>query len=188
MQIEQAIITRIADAIAAYGAVWPNEQTALAPLRRQLTAAPSGLFNRKTTPGHITASGIVFCRGKLLMVFHPYLQRLLQPGGHVEKGETPAQAAIREVEEETGFVTQLHPWHKANPMPFDIDIHRIAANEQKAEPSHLHYDFRYVLTVAAEPKAKAAKTPELSFLWQPIAAVKEDNLQRCARKFRLYGQ
>jgi len=64
----------------------------------------------------------------------------------------------------------------------------IAANEQKAEPSHLHYDCRYVLTMTAEPKAKAEQAPELAFLWQPIAAVKEDNLQRCARKFRLYGQ
>jgi|GEM_PF-7101153 len=38
------------------------------------------------------------------------------------------------------------------------------ANEQKAEPSHLHYDFRYVLTVTAEPKAKAEQAPELTFL------------------------
>jgi len=49
------------------------------------------------------------------------------------------------------------------------------ANEQKAEPSHRHYDCRYVLTVTAEPKAKAAHAPKLSFLWQPIAAAKESN-------------
>jgi len=109
MPEEQAISTRIADNIAAYSAAWPDEQAALAPLRHQLMAAPSGLFNRKTTPGHITASGIVFCRGRLLLVFHPYLQRLLPPGGHIERGETPSQAAIREAAEETGFTTQLQP-------------------------------------------------------------------------------
>jgi mutator protein MutT len=31
------------------------------------------------------------------------------PGGHVEPGETPAQAASRELAEETGIVARLHP-------------------------------------------------------------------------------
>jgi len=187
MQEEPANIKRTTDNIAAYCASWPGEKPALAPLLLQLTAAPYGLFKRKTTPGHITASGVVFHREKLLMIFHPYLRRLLQPGGHVEKGETPSRAAIREIEEETGFITHLHPWHKTNPMPFDIDIHSIAANPEKGESAHLHYDFCYLLALTSKPVTKAARSSELAYLWQPIAAIKEANLQRLIRKAKLHA-
>jgi ADP-ribose pyrophosphatase YjhB (NUDIX family) len=38
------------------------------------------------------------------------------PGGHVEAGETPAEAAGRELVEETGVVAELHPlWHDLRP-------------------------------------------------------------------------
>ncbi|HEX6870131.1 MAG TPA: NUDIX domain-containing protein [Micromonosporaceae bacterium] len=38
------------------------------------------------------------------------------PGGHVEPGETPAQAAARELTEETALVAQLHPiWQDLRP-------------------------------------------------------------------------
>lgn len=38
------------------------------------------------------------------------------PGGHIDAGETPAQAAARELVEETGLVTELRPlWHELRP-------------------------------------------------------------------------
>lgn len=42
-----------------------------------------------------------------LLLFHKKLGAWLAPGGHVEKGETPAQAAIREAKEELGVDIQL---------------------------------------------------------------------------------
>ncbi|KAA6205467.1 MAG: hypothetical protein DU429_08020 [Candidatus Tokpelaia sp.] len=72
-------------------------------------------------------------------------------------------------------------------MPFDIDIHSIAANPKKAEPGHFRYDFRYLPALTSELETKAAGARELSFLWQPIAAVKEASLQRLIRKAQLHA-
>ncbi len=51
---------------------------------------------------------ILFCKRKK----HPYIGKLNFPGGKLEAGETPIDAAYRELEEETGFgkneVTSLY--------------------------------------------------------------------------------
>jgi ADP-ribose pyrophosphatase YjhB (NUDIX family) len=46
-------------------------------------------------------------RGRVLLLFHPKLGLWLPPGGHVEAGELPDDAAVREVLEETGVRCRL---------------------------------------------------------------------------------
>ena len=52
-------------------------------------------------------SGFVFCfdgnEYKMLLHYHKKLSKWLIPGGHIEYGENPIQAIIREVYEETGI-------------------------------------------------------------------------------------
>jgi diadenosine hexaphosphate hydrolase (ATP-forming) len=53
-----------------------------------------------------SAGGVVTEKGRLLLVQVENLKRekvWTFPKGHLEKGETAAQAALREVEEETGY-------------------------------------------------------------------------------------
>lgn len=44
---------------------------------------------------------------KLLLVKHKKYNKWLQPGGHIEENETPEEAAVREVYEETGIKSTL---------------------------------------------------------------------------------
>ncbi len=44
---------------------------------------------------------------KILLVKHKKFHKWVQPGGHIEKNETPEEAAMREVWEETGIKITL---------------------------------------------------------------------------------
>lgn len=57
------------------------------------------------------AAGVLFFddAGRILLVQPTYKDHWDIPGGYVETGETPAQAAAREVTEELGIETQVGP-------------------------------------------------------------------------------
>jgi 8-oxo-dGTP diphosphatase len=57
------------------------------------------------------AAGVLFFddAGRILLVEPTYKDHWDIPGGYVETGETPAQAAVREVREELGMRYQLGP-------------------------------------------------------------------------------
>ena len=66
-----------------------------------------------------SAMAVVLCRGKILMTKELIYgkEKISLPKGHIEKGETRMEAAIRECEEETGihldnesFVKELKPF------------------------------------------------------------------------------
>jgi len=80
----------------------------LSPMRQLM-----GLGVRMTVPRHRTGVVIVGYsgEGQILMlrhVFHPFAPWGL-PGGWLEKGEGPADCAIRELHEETGLSAELGP-------------------------------------------------------------------------------
>lgn len=86
---------------------------------------------------HVTASAVVVGPRGTVLHRHRLLGRWLQPGGHLEAGESPPEAAVREVAEETG----LAAWHP-NGIPFLL---RIDVHQAGALLDHTHLDLCYMV-------------------------------------------
>ena len=61
----------------------------------------------RRTDRHFTVAVFVVWEGKVLLHWHRKLEMWLPPGGHIEDGELPDEAALREVREETGLWAEL---------------------------------------------------------------------------------
>jgi len=132
-------------------------------------------FKRSNKLGHITASGLVIHNDKVLLIFHPFIKRWFQPGGHIDDGESPIDAAIREVYEETGFVCV--PDSK-DLEPIDIDIHEIPANPKKGEDTHLHIDLLYCLRISSQEQS----IEDISYAWIAFDQIESDRIKRALAK------
>jgi 8-oxo-dGTP pyrophosphatase MutT (NUDIX family) len=133
-----------------YGKKYKNETIEMEFIFSLLGKPALPQIARTSFPAHITASGILIQNGQVLLIWHPVLQKWLQPGGHLEQTESPLEAALRETKEETGYTCSVHPWHcdtSSTLLPIDIDCHKIPENKKKHEPEHWHIDCRYILQV-----------------------------------------
>jgi 8-oxo-dGTP pyrophosphatase MutT (NUDIX family) len=131
--------------------------------------------DRSNNLGHITASGLVVHSKKVLLIFHPYIKSWLQPGGHIDDGESPIDAAIREVYEETGIVSVLD---SEAPEPIDIDVHEIPENPTKGEAAHLHIDLLYCLKVLRQEKSQE----DIAYAWISFDKIECHRIRRALAK------
>lgn len=114
-----------------------------------------------------TVAVFVVHEGAVLLHWHRRLQRWLPPGGHVDPGELPDEAAVRETREETGLEVELLDAPGGAPecvrasetplegprrltRPLGIQLEDIA-------PGHQHIDLIYV----AQPIPSSGDRPDM---------------------------
>jgi 8-oxo-dGTP pyrophosphatase MutT (NUDIX family) len=97
-------------------------------------------FDERAGATHLTASAILVGPQGTLLHLHKKLNMWLQPGGHVEPGEAPWDAAVREVFEETGLCAEIR---QPKPPLLHVDAHRAG--------THIHLDLRYLLWASGAP-------------------------------------
>lgn len=118
-------------------------------------------------PTHVTASAIVVGRRGTVLHLHKRLGLWLQPGGHIDSGEEPEDAVLREVREETGLEA-AHP--AGGPKLVHVDVHPAGA--------HVHLDLRYVVSGDdRDPVPGPGESPQARwFDWDAAIAVADPAL------------
>ncbi|GAA5610452.1 hypothetical protein Spla01_01590 [Streptomyces platensis] len=157
----------------AYLGRHPEERERLTPLLDALSR-PGDPTSRKTYPGHITCGAIVIDRhDQVLHIHHKILGKDLVPGGHIEPDDAAlSSAAQRELQEEAGIPpSAVVPLTGYEGIPLDIDVHDIAANPDKGEPAHQHYDFRFAFRLLGERKIHLQVEEVTDYRWLPFAKV-----------------
>lgn len=131
-------------------------------------------FDRDADLTHLTASALVVGPRGVLLHRHKLLGLWLQPGGHIDAGEEPAAAALREAVEETGLALRLRDGRL-----FHVDVHPAAR-------AHTHLDLRYVVEAGDEdPAPPPGESQEVRwFGWKEALAIADAGLAGALRKLR----
>ncbi len=161
-----------------------------------------------------TAVGMLIHEGRTLLVKHKKLNVWLAPGGHVDGGEAPHQAAEREFYEETGVaVTAIDPfveeWEAESqyfPSPILTNLHWISrenyearlASENPAEPHRTelwplgceqHIGFVFVVAAVGSTEINPGSEESQEVRWfspDEIRALPDTEIYADAREELLY--
>lgn len=127
----------VASLCAHFRAAIPVDERERESIAEFLDVVPqlSAPFSEHADTRHVTSSAIVVGRRGVVLHVHKRLGLWLQPGGHIDEGEDPADAAVRESQEELGLAV-AHPHD--GPQLIHVDVH-------PGPRGHRHFDLRYVL-------------------------------------------
>jgi 8-oxo-dGTP pyrophosphatase MutT (NUDIX family) len=128
-------------------------------------------WDESADPVHVTASAVVVGPRGALLHLHRLLGVWLQPGGHLEPGESPPDAARREVTEETGLDARPPD---GRPVLLRLDVHRGGPARR-----HTHLDLCYLLCAPdLDPVPGPGESPDVRwFGWEEARAVADEALR-----------
>ncbi|WP_435067084.1 NUDIX domain-containing protein [Haloplanus sp. C73] len=144
------------------------------------------------TTRHFTATIYLVADGAIALHDHPRLGIHLPPGGHVERGELPHEAALREAREETGLEPTLLTDHddvrsetaRAIPRPRHLMLADV--NICNGEVGHQHVDHVFYATVedrAIDPEPGEAGAA--AWDWYDAAALRAEDIDPDVRELGL---
>ena len=135
-------------------------------------------FTQASDPVHVTGSAIVIGPRGVVLLKHKRLGFWLQPGGHLDAGEAPWEAALREAREETGLEVRFAGG--GEPDLVNVDVH-------PGGRGHIHLDLRYLVDGGdADPAPPGDESQEIGwFDWDTaIERAADDRLKAALRALR----
>lgn len=113
---------------------------------------------------HFCVSVYIYNQNKqqFLLVNHKKLGKWIQPGGHIDPEESPEEAAIREVKEETGLNIVLIG--ERIPRASDY-ILPLALQKNVISKDHVHMDFVYLAKVQGNQKITLNQNESEGIAW-----------------------
>jgi 8-oxo-dGTP pyrophosphatase MutT (NUDIX family) len=152
----ESLVDRVRETVGAHAPADEREARSRRLILAVLLTLPHP-FDRHAAETHITGSAVVSGPAGTVLHLHKRTGTWLQPGGHLEPGEAPWEAALREAGEETGLELR-HP--AGGPRLIHVDVHPAAG--------HVHLDLRYLLeTPGGEPRPGPGESPAVRwFTWQ----------------------
>lgn len=127
-------------------------------------------LSQDADPIHVTGSGLVVGPRGVILLKHKRLGFWLQPGGHIDPGETPWDAALRETHEETGLDAQFaeHLDDAGVPPLTHLDVHA-------GGRGHTHLDMRYLIDGGtADPAPPEGESQEIDWFDWDAAVERAD--------------
>ena len=132
----------------------------------------------------------------ILFHMHKKVHKLLQPGGHVELHETPWQAVLHEIEEETGYklsqLTVLQPQQRIKSLTGAVN-HPVPLNQNthlfKQGMDHFHTDTAYAFMAGGEPMGTPGDLESSDLRWltaEQLRTMDQAEIGQNSREIALY--